>query len=368
MTTDNTKLIAFHLPQFHPIPENNAIWGNGFTEWTNVTKAKPLFKGHYQPHLPKDLGFYDLRVPETRTAQAELANKYGIDGFCYYHYWFNGKLLLERPIEEILERNDPNFPYCLCWANESWSKRWLGENEEIFVQQNYNEEDHYKHAIYLSKYFSDPRYIKNNGKPVFTIYRPSDIPNIEKAIQIFKETCLKETGLELFIVGSNSHEWNTDVLLSYGFDAVLNFRPQLGVLPFSLTDKFNFNRLIRNLRKFGIANGKKRLYEYQEAINIMQLIEPETFDKIIPTVFLGWDNTARKGDAAIVINGDSPELFLNELNRVHRKLQNSSENNKFIFINAWNEWAEGCHLEPDTKNEHAYLETIREFKQQINGR
>ena len=364
--SNSTRLIAFNLPQFHPIPENNATWGEGFTEWFNVTKAKPLFKNHYQPHRPKDFGFYDLRVPETRLAQAEMAQEYGIDGFCYYHYWFNGKLLLERPTEEILISKEPQFPFCFCWANESWSKRWLGEDKDVFVHQKYSEEDHIVHAKYLSQYFQDERYIKINNQPIFTIYRPSDIPNIENAISIFKDICFKETGLELFIIGSNSHEWDTDVLLNYGFDAVLSFRPQLGVLPFSFTDEFNTNRLIRNIKKFGVFNGNLRLYDYAEAVEIMRLVEPVNFDKIMPTVFLGWDNTARKGDSAIVIQGNTPELFLNELNRVHYKLNQSKINNNVIFINAWNEWAEGCHLEPDMKNEYSYLEAVRKFKNSIN--
>jgi hypothetical protein len=361
-----TKLIAFHLPQFHPVPENNATWGKGFTEWFNVTRAKPLFKNHYQPHLPKDLGFYDLRVPETRMAQAELAKQFGIDGFCYYHYWFHGKLILERPVEEILKQKQPDFPFCFCWANESWSKRWLGEDKDIFVQQKYSMEDHKQHALYLCKFFLDERYIKVNNRPIFAIYRPSDIPNIEEAITIYKEICLKETGLELFLVGSNSHEWDTNVLLNYGFDAVLNFRPQLGVLPHALNERFNKQRLFRNIMKFGLFNGKLRRYDYEEAIEIMKLVELENFDKILPTVFLGWDNTARKGESAIVISGNTPEKFLSEMNRINFKLNQSKESNKIIFINAWNEWAEGCHLEPDMKNEYSYLEAIRKFKDATN--
>jgi hypothetical protein len=364
--SQNTRLIAFNLPQFHPIPENNKIWGEGFTEWRNVMKGKPLFKNHYQPHYPKDLGFYDMRVPETRLSQAEMAQKYGIDGFCYYHYWFNGKLLLERPTQEILKSKEPNFPFCFCWANESWSKRWLGEDEDVFVKQKYSEEDHIAHAKYLSNFFKDDRYIKVNNQPVFAIYRPSDIPNIEKTIEIFREICFKETGMDLFLIGSNSHEWDTNILLGYGFDAVLSFRPQLGVLPYSFTDQPVLKRLLRNIKNFGVINSRLRLYDYAEAIEIMKLVESESFDKIMPTVFLGWDNTARKGDSAIVISGNTPELFLKELYRVHQKLQKAKENNGIIFINAWNEWAEGCHLEPDMKNEYSYLEAIRKFKDSTN--
>jgi len=365
MSNHAPKLVAFYLPQFHPIPENSRLWGEGFTEWHNVTKAKPLFGGHYQPQLPLDMGFYDLRVPETRVAQAEIAKQYGIDAFCYYHYWFNGKLLLERPTEEILKSKEPDFPFCFCWANESWSKRWLGEDKDVFVQQHYSENDHVNHALYLSPFFADPRYLRIGNRPLFTIYRPSDIPDIEKAISVFKEICLKETGLELFIVGSNSHEWSTAKLLSYGFDGVLSFRPQLAVLPFSGSEEFIFKRLLRNISKFGVFNPKLRLYDYAEAIEIMQLVEAETFDKIMPTVFVGWDNTARKGGAGIVIEGNTPDLFLQELNRVNNKLQKVEENNGIIFVNAWNEWAEGSHLEPDVKWGHAFLESVKKFKSQF---
>jgi hypothetical protein len=315
--------------------------------------------------VPERQGKWNIRR-EVNKYLAEMAQKYGIDGFCYYHYWFNGKLLLERPTQEILKSKEPNFPFCFCWANESWSKRWLGEDEDVFVKQKYSEEDHIAHAKYLSNFFKDDRYIKVNNQPVFAIYRPSDIPNIEKTIEIFREICFKETGMDLFLIGSNSHEWDTNILLGYGFDAVLSFRPQLGVLPYSFTDQPVLKRLLRNIKNFGVINSRLRLYDYAEAIEIMKLVESESFDKIMPTVFLGWDNTARKGDSAIVISGNTPELFLKELYRVHQKLQKAKENNGIIFINAWNEWAEGCHLEPDMKNEYSYLEAIRKFKDSTN--
>ena len=167
MTDESVRAIAFYLPQFHPIPENDAWWGKGFTEWTNVAKARPLFRGHYQPHLPADLGFYDLRLPETREAQAELAREHGISGFCYYHYWFHGRRLLERPFQEVLESGRPKFPFCLCWANEPWSRRWLGEEQDILIAQTYSREDDEAHSEYLSSVFSDERYITVGNRPVF---------------------------------------------------------------------------------------------------------------------------------------------------------------------------------------------------------
>jgi len=164
---NSVRPIAINLPQFHPIRQNNEWWGEGFTEWTNVTRAKPLFKGHYQPHLPADLGFYDLRLSESREAQAQMAKHYGIHGFCYYHYWFNGQRLLERPLQEILYMGKPDFPFMLCWANENWTRRWDGMDDDILMCQNYSEEDDIAHMTYLMRYFKDPRYITVDGKPVF---------------------------------------------------------------------------------------------------------------------------------------------------------------------------------------------------------
>ena len=175
--------IAIYLPQYHPIPENDEWWGKGFTEWTNATKARPLFDGHYQPHLPTDLGFYDLRLAEARIAQAEMAKQYGIYGFCYYHYWFNGKLVLERPLEEVLKSNRPDFPFMMCWANENWTKVWDGNSNQILLEQKYSEQDDLDHIRYLLPYLKDPRYIKVNGKPILAIYKSALLPNFEKTIR-----------------------------------------------------------------------------------------------------------------------------------------------------------------------------------------
>ena len=177
MTDEAVRAIAFYLPQFHPIPENDVWWGKGFTEWTNVTKARPLFRGHYQPHLPADVGFYDLRLSETREAQAELAREHGISGFCYYHYWFHGRRLLERPFQEVLDSGRPKFPFCLCWANEPWSRRWLGEEQDILVDQTYSREDDEAHSEYLSSVFTDERYVTVDNRPVFLMYRPDRHPD-----------------------------------------------------------------------------------------------------------------------------------------------------------------------------------------------
>ncbi len=193
------KLIAFHLPQFYPTPYNDEWWGKGFTEWTNVTKARPLFEGHYQPHLPADLGFYDLRLCESRDAQAELASEYGIYGFCYYHYWFNGKQVLERPVDEILKLGTPDFPFCLCWANENWTARWDGGNKKILLEQVYTVEDDLDHIRWLCGAFSDPRYIRVEGKPLFLVYRSEVLPDAQATTQRWREEAMRLGVGELYL-------------------------------------------------------------------------------------------------------------------------------------------------------------------------
>lgn len=358
----NSKFIAFYLPQYHPIPQNDQWWGKGFTEWTNVTRAKPLFKNHKQPILPADLGYYDLRLEQTRIDQAVMAKDYGIDGFCYYHYWFNGKKLLERPASEMLKSKNPNFPFCLCWANETWSRRWTGEEKEILIKQEYSQQDDEEHANYLCDFFSDDRYIKIDGRPLFIIYRPGDLPNPTKTIETIKRVALKNSLKEPFLVASNSHLWDNEQLLKYGFDSILNFRPQLGILPYANTDAFSWGRLKRNYKKFKLLSGKLKIFDYNEAIENMQLIEPESFDKVIPCVFVGWDNTARRGKKGVVIVENKPELFEREIMRVQTKMNASKYNTQMIFINAWNEWAEGNKLEPDTTNGMLYLKSIKKIK------
>lgn len=359
------RFIAHYLPQFHPINENNSWWGTGFTEWTNVTKAKSLFKDHRQPILPSDLGFYDLRVAETRVEQAEMARHYGIDGFCYYHYWFNGKQLLERPINEVLASKKPDFPFCLCWANETWSRRWTGDEKEILIKQEYSQEDDVLHANHLMKYFEDERYIKIDGRCVFVIYRPGDLPNARATVETIKSTAVSRGLKEPFVIGSNAHLWDNQKILSFGFDTVLNFRPQLGVLPNMTVEGFNVNRLWKNIREHGVYDGELNIYKYQEAVRLMAKLEPERYDDLIPSVFVGWDNTARRGKKGIVMVDNLPNLFEEELIRVIEKLKLTEKNHGLLFINAWNEWAEGNKLEPDFFNGNSHLEVIKRIKSQL---
>ena len=306
------------------------------------------------------MGFYDLRNPETRKEQAVLAAEYGIEGFAYYHYWFKGKRLLEKPFNDVLNSGEPDFPFCLIWANETWSRRWLGEEKEILIKQEYSPEDDIAHAYYLAKAFRDKRYIRINERPVFTIYRPNDLPDISATINTIKSIALKENGVEPFLVASNSHAMLDNApLLQKGFDGIFNFRPQLGVLPNAFTDGFDKRRLINNVRKHKVFSGDYKIYDYKTALSLMQEVEPKSFDNIIPGVFVGWDNTSRRGTNGIIIKNNDPAGFEEELMRVKKKLEQAGSNLGLIFVNAWNEWAEGNYLEPDNKNHYAYLEAIK---------
>ena len=359
--SNNIKPIAFYLPQYHPIPENDKWWGKGFTEWTNVTKAKPLFPGHYQPHLPADLGFYDLRLSEVQQAQAELAREYGIYGFCYYHYWFNGKRLLERPFNEVLATGEPDFPFCLCWANESWSRRWLGEEKEILQKQIYSKEDDFDHIRWLMTAFSDRRYIRVKGRPLFLIYRPHDLPNPEKTTDIFRSECVNQGLPNPYILGVDAHRPGFDYR-KIGFDGTLKFEPQLGVLPDFMDDRIKISKLRRN-SKFGIMSPKLKVYDYSSARRMMTS-KKRDFPTYL-SMFVSWDNTARRGENSIIIINSTPEKFESGLSDMVHSVFQKPEDERIFFINAWNEWAEGNHLEPDLKNGHKYLEAVKRVTKSI---
>jgi hypothetical protein len=349
------KTIAIHLPQFHPIPENDQWWGKGFTEWTNVTKAKPGFEGHYQPHLPADLGFYDLRLDDARLAQEALAKQYGIHGFCYYHYWFKGKRLLHEPLDRKIKNPNEDFPFMLCWANETWSRRWLGEEKEILIKQTYDERDDLEHITWLISIFKDSRYIKVNGRPVFVFYRPTDLPNLKRTLAIFREECLK-SGLENpYLIASNSHSRLN--YLDLGFDDILNFQPKLELLPNAFVDGKSVKKMIANLVK-GVFSSTLKIYNYEFAKKKMKL----TFDyNYIPCSFVGWDNTARRGENGIIVQKQNVKSFIKDIEENINEIinQKRDDEKQFIFINAWNEWAEGNHLEPDEKSGLAYLVALK---------
>jgi lipopolysaccharide biosynthesis protein len=355
LSQSDPRLIAFYLPQYHPIPENDAWWGKGFTEWTNVTKSKPLFKGHYQPHLPADLGFYDLRLPEIRQAQAELAKASGIYGFCYYHYWLNGKRLLQRPFNEVLKSGKPDFPFCLCWANHSWSRRWLGEERDILIEQSYSKEDDIAHIRWLLSAFADPRYIKINERPVFLVYRGHDLPNPVRTIEIFQEECSK-VGMPMpYLIAVDAHKPGFNYT-NIGFDGTLKFEPQLGVLPYFLNDQTTLSKLVQNLR-FKVINPKLKIYDYALARYLMTNQERDF--PTYPCIFVGWDNTPRRGKDSIIMINSTPSNFEEGLSNMVESVLDKPTDEQVVFINAWNEWAEGNYLEPDQKYGTQYLNAVK---------
>jgi SAM-dependent methyltransferase len=349
------RLIAFHLPQFHPLEENDRWWGKGFTEWTNVARAKPLFRGHYQPRLPADLGYYDLRVPETRQAQAELARSYGIEGFCYWHYWFHGNRLLERPVNEILASGEPDFPFCLAWANESWSRSWLGDEREILIEQEYSERDDRAHARWLASAFADPRYIHVNGRPMLVVYKPLSLPDAKRTTDVFREECCKLGGPEPYLVGIDAHCPGTD-MRQLGFDMTEHHEPQLGAIgPDAFDDRLRHTKLARNLTH-GVFSPGLKLYSHRKSVKLMARVRP-AFPHF-PCCFTGWDNTARRGRHAIVMVDSDPEVFRSQLSLMTTGVLDKEREDRVVFINAWNEWAEGMYLEPDEKFGHAYLAVV----------
>lgn len=364
------KTIAFYLPQYHPIPENDKWWGAGFTEWHNVVAARPRFNGHHQPQIPADLGFYDLRTPETRQAQADLAQRYGVDAFCYYHYWFSGKLVLEGPSEAVLESGKPDFPFLFNWANENWSRIWDGSSTDLLLEQNYGPEDHTAHFKYLEKFFIDPRYVREQGKPVFLVQRPEQIPDLAEFVQLWRKLAGQNEAIgDIYFVAVNGsgmpdeyeREW-----IEAGFDAVCDFQPRSKALPpakgknrfFNLLKQYLPDKIYGFLKKNVKAT---KSYNYHEAVTEYGRLEWPTDYIKYPCVYPSWDNTARRKTPFIVQN-TSPEAFKGFLRAAESKQLSGSGQTSMLFINAWNEWAEGCHLEPDTKIKHGFLEAFSEWK------
>lgn len=348
-----SRVIALYLPQYHPIPENDEWWGRGFTEWINSAKAKPMFRGHYQPHIPTDLGFYDLRVPQTRLAQAEMAKQYGIEAFCYYHYWFAGRRLLEKPFSEVLESGEPDFPFCLCWANQSWTGIWHGASDRVLVEQTYpGDNDHREHFKCLLRAFGDRRYITIDGKPIFLIYQPLEIPSVKTVTQLWREMA-KQSGLKgIYLIGFSWDEnWVPE---EYGFDASLIQR-----LPFRRELVCKGRPIERLIGKYRATMGKPTIYSYKKILPIL-LANGITRYRAYPCLIPNWDNTPRSGNRGIVFHGSTPELFRVLIKRAVDIVKPFPAEERLIFIKSWNEWAEGNHLEPDLKFGRAYLEVIKD--------
>lgn len=362
------KIITFYLPQYHPIPENDQWWGEGFTDWRNVAKARPKFKGHYQPQIPADLGFYDLRLEETRIQQAQLAKTYGLSAFCYYHYWFNGKMLLETPFNEVLRSGKPDFDFCLCWANENWTRRWDGLDHEILIQQDYGKYDPVEHFNWLFEAFKDKRYVKINKKPLFLIYNASGIPAINEKLAIWRNLAVERgfPGLYICSVNSIHNKPLNSSLENLNFDAYVDFIPNSDTRLFrkksSLPKYYLFSLINKIMSALGLENESKLplLYELDyRKISEFELNRDVGSNITFPCVIPSWDNSARKKNSAIIQN-DDPGAYEKWLIGALKKAATFPEEEQFVFINAWNEWAEGCHLEPDLKNGKGFLEaTLR---------
>jgi lipopolysaccharide biosynthesis protein len=354
---ESVRLIAFYLPQYHPIRENDLWWGKGFTEWMNVARARPLYRGHYQPHLPADLGFYDLRLADTREAQAQLAGQYGIHGFCYYHYWFHGRRLLERPFNEVLESGRPSFPFCLCWANEKWTREWDGVSDHVLMEQQYSLEDDRQHIQWLARAFRDERCIRVDGKALFLVYRASALPKPLETTALWREEARKLGAGELMLAKVESFpEEHTDPR-GQGFDLAIEFQPDWT----ELGRRYRRSIAWRIAGRLGLASrAYQRNFVYHYAAVVRNALAKGTAAyPRCPCVTPSWDNTPRAiGRPATIFEGSTPELYEKWLVGAIKKVRASSCP-KLVFVNAWNEWAEGNHLEPDLQFGRQYLEATQ---------
>jgi len=357
MGSARARLIAFYLPQFHPIPENDEWWGAGFTEWTNTAKARPLFPGHYQPHVPADLGFYDLRLPETREAQAALAREYGIEAFCYYHYWFAGRRILERPFNEVLASDRPDFPFCLCWANQSWTGIWHGAPNKVLIEQTYpGPEDHRRHFDFLLRAFTDRRYVRVEGKPLFMVYNPDELPAPQVVTDLWRDLAARAGLPGLYLVAEHpSSNWDPR---KRGFDATVTVRlpPRRAKMDSWIT----WRHPLRKLRyRLADRRGLPTIHQYEDAIQHMiagRVAGIESFPCVIPN----WDNTPRSAGNGMVLRGSTPEIFRKHLHDAIERVADVPVQRRFVFVKSWNEWAEGNHLEPDQVFGRGYLEAVRD--------
>jgi len=359
------KPLAIYLPQFHPIPENDKVWGEGFTEWTNVKKATPLFEGHYQPHIPHEsVGYYDLRDPEVLVRQAAMAKDHGIYGFAFYHYWFNGKRLLNLPIDNMLKLKKPDFPFCLIWANENWTKRWDGQEKEIIIKQDYSCDDDRAHIRFLCKnVFADKRYITIDKKPVFIIYKPYLFPDLKQTINIWREEVAQTDFKDIYICSMDNFLMGKSPI-ELGLDATIHFQPDYRLFE----NRINNNVLSRILHYLRIKESpfvKNTVFDYENYSRIAINYHSKISHKCYPGIMPSWDNTARRKAGALIFKNSTPEKYRKWLESILKNYQSFNDEENFIFINAWNEWAEGNHLEPCDKWNDKYLLYTKEIIEKL---
>lgn len=371
------RVIAYYLPQYHPVPENDKFWGKGFTEWTNVAKAKPLFKGHYQPQIPADLGFYDLRIPDIRAEQAKMAKECGIEGFCYWHYWFgNGKKVLDMPFNEVLKSGNPNFPFCLGWANHSWTtKTWekgksFSSEKVIFEQSYLGDEDYEAHFYDVLPAFKDKRYITVDGKPLFIIFAPEDIPDSKHFIEFWNRLAIKNGLKGIYFVGrcdalpimdrkkykeiDKLTKPRYEKLLEEGYDGINSVTLKYAEFKSSGLIKKGIRSFLR--KKFGGIVLDK--YKYDDIM--AHFITPEDYlERIYPQLIPRRDRSPRAGRKAMIYYNSTPEGFEKAIENAIQCVEKRDFEHRLIFLNAWNEWGEGAYMEPDLKFGHKYLDTLK---------
>lgn len=366
----NTKIIAFYLPQFHTIPENDEWWGKGFTEWVNVKKATPLFENHYQPRVPKDANYYDLTDRSVIKWQSDMAEQYGIYGFCFYHYWFNGKLLLQKPIELYRDTPECNTRYCISWVNQDWTDAWYSDSPRILMKETYGDEKEWiEHFNYFLPFFKDERYIKENNKPFLVLYEPSIVKDLERMIDCW-DRLAKENGFDGIIVASQNTTGRLDgAPVPDYIDYQIDYEPQYAYsllkqkkYPLLRRCKRTLQKILKKYFNSTIIDrvGREKTLEvldYDHVWEKVLAIKPQN-SKCIPGAFVDWDNTARKGNRGFVIHGATPEKFEKYLSEQIRRADKVYKKDK-LFLFAWNEWAECGYIEPDEKYGYGYLQAIK---------
>lgn len=349
---NDVKLIAYYLPQFYPNKYNDKWWGKGSTEWTNVSKTIPQYIGHYQPRLPGELGYYDLRIQDNIYRQIELAKIYGIYGFCFYYYWFDGIRLLDLPFENFINDKAIDFPFCICWVNESWTKQWSGASNTplIEISKDINSNKRFIKQIY--KLFINRNYIRIDNKPVLIIYKIENIPSLEEVIGYWRSFVKEQIGVDIYIIGIYNKNYikNKQNLLSK-FDAFSEFAPG---------PQIEYMNDITNEKSYVCKKFYGKVYDYKEFVNNKKYFHIK-YQKLYRAITPMWDNTSRRGDKGLILDGATPELYKQWLKDIIIETKNNKNlDDNVIFINAWNEWAEGAYLEPDLKWKYGYLEATKD--------